>query len=416
MLLNFPKNFYWGSSTSAHQIEGGNCNDWTEWEKKNADRLAEEAKNKWQGRQVKQLPEILESKNYISGLACDHYNRHEEDFDLAQSLGHNAHRFSIEWSRIEPEEGKFDKKEIEHYRRVLKSLKKRGLEPFVTLWHWTLPIWLAEKGGITSKDLPVYFVRFVKRMTKEFNRDVKFWITINEPIVIIANAYLLGNWPPQKKNIFSFFKAFKNLAVAHVKAYEAIHASDNNCQVGIVSNVRFIEPKYWFCVLDQLAVKIYKYFSNDRIFKMIEGKFDFIGVNYYFHDRIRFYSGRVFSLKASRNDLGWEIYPEGIYRVLMELKKYGKPMYVTENGLADQQDKKRKKFIRDHLFWVHKAIAEGADVKGYFHWSLLDNFEWDKGFWPRFGLVEVDCTTQKRTIRKSALEYAKICRANSLNF
>ena len=175
MIFQFPKGFYWGSATSAHQVEGDNVNDWSEWEKENAERLAKEAENKFG--HLPNWSDIKEQaqspQNYISGRACDHYNRYEEDFDIAKSLGHNAHRFSIEWSRIEPEEGKFNEKEIEHYRKVIKALKKRDIEPFVTLWHWTLPIWLADKGGVRNKKFILYFGRYVSKIVGEFNSDVK---------------------------------------------------------------------------------------------------------------------------------------------------------------------------------------------------------------------------------------------------
>ena len=166
-------------------------------------------------------------------------------------------------------------------------------------------------------------------------------------------------------------------------------------------------------MLDQAVSRIYKYLSNNKFFRLVDGEYDFIGCNYYFHDKIRFnFIKRNENEKIS--DLNWEVYPEGIYHVLKDLKKYNRPIYVTENGIADKSDQKRSKFIKEHLFWMHKAIAEGVDVRGYFYWSLLDNFEWDKGFWPRFGLVGIDYETQKRTIRKSARGYAKICKTNTL--
>lgn len=415
MKLDFPDKFYWGSSTSAHQVEGGNYNDWTEWENEKAEELAKKAKKKWPAWQVKQFPEMFTPENYVSGRACDHYNRYEKDFDIAKSLSQNAHRFSIEWSRIEPEEGKFDKVAIAHYRKVLKALKKRKIEPFVTLWHWTLPVWLAKQGGITSPKFSFYFSRYAELIVKNFNKEVKFWITINEPEVVNFSAYLMGVWPPGQKNPLAYLKAENNLANAHIRAYKKIHQIDAKCSIGMAINLKFIEPRYRFCVFDQLVSKIYKYYSNQHFFKLIKNKFDFIGLNYYFHDRIRFYKGKNNENKDI-TDLGWEIYPQGIYYVLKDLQKYDKPIYITENGLADAKDKKRDKYIKDLLFWVYKAIVENVDVRGYFYWSLLDNFEWDKGFWPRFGLVRVNFKTLKRTIRRSALEYAKICRSNSFEY
>src|SRR3990172_4361676 len=191
MIFQFPKGFYWGSATSAHQVEGDNVNDWSEWEKENAERLAKEAENKFG--HLPNWSDIKEQaqspQNYISGRACDHYNRYEEDFDIAKSLGHNAHRFSIEWSRIEPEEGKFNEKEIEHYRKVIKALKKRDIEPFVTLWHWTNPNWIRDLGGWENKKTVEYFLRYVRRIFNEYNDLVKFWIPVNEPGTQVSLGY-----------------------------------------------------------------------------------------------------------------------------------------------------------------------------------------------------------------------------------
>ena len=176
----FPQRFFWGASTSAHQVEGGNRNDWSEWEVENAKRKAQNAKvNKFQDYILQSYPNPLQEENYISGRACDHYNRYEEDFDIAKELGHTAHRFSLEWSRIEPEEGQFDKRELEHYQNVVRALRDRGLEPFAGLWHFTLPLWLRDKGGVLAKDFPRFFERYALHAAEALP-DVCFWITINE--------------------------------------------------------------------------------------------------------------------------------------------------------------------------------------------------------------------------------------------
>ena len=403
-LLKFPEGFLWGTSTSAHQVEGNNHNQWSEWEKENAERLAKEAKNYWQSWQQEKFPEMFSSKNYISGRACDHYNRFEEDFNLAKAMHNNTHRFSIEWSRIEPEEGKFDKEAIEHYRQVIWSLKKREIEPFVSLWHWTMPVWFVEKAAFENRKNIKYFVRFCERIVKEFKNDVKFWIVLNEPEIYSSQSYLKGQWPPQKKNFFSYLKVLKNLIRTHRSVFGAIKQIDNQAQIGIAKNNVYFEG--WLA-------SIADWWWNLLFLNFIKNYQDFIGLNYYFHYRIK-------ELKFNQNknektsDLGWEIYPDGIYYVLKELKKYQKPIYITENGLADAKDEKREKFIKEHLYWIHKAIQEGVDVCGYFYWSLLDNFEWDKGFWPRFGLVEIDYQTLERKIRPSAQEYARICKNNEL--
>jgi len=399
MKLKFPPGFLWGAATSAHQVEGGNFNDWTEWEKKNAERLAKKARGYWQKWQQEKFPEMFEPANYISGRAADHYHLYEKDFDIAKSLSHNAHRFSIEWSRLEPAEGKFNQKEIEHYRQVLLALKDRGIEPFVSLYHWTLPIWFTKKGGWLNKNSPYYFNRFVKIVGENLFNQVKFWITLNEPMVYASASYFKGAWPPQKKNIFKYFKVLSSLVKAHQLAYRSLRLIDLGCQVGIAKN-------YIYFKNNPLAGYLWNsYFLN----KIKEGQ-DFIGLNYYFY----------FQFLKKRNlpvsDINWQIYPQGVYSILKKLKKYQKPIYITENGLADKKDEQRAKFIKDHLYWIHKAIEEGVDVRGYLHWSLLDNFEWDKGFWPRFGLVEVDYKTLERKIRPSAYQYAKICKENTLEF
>ncbi len=416
--LIFPARFYWGSSTSAHQVEGNNHNDWTEWEKENAERLAKEAKKKFG--YLQNWPEIKEQaqnpQNYISGRACDHYNRYKEDFDIAKSLGHNAHRFSIEWSRIEQEEGKFNEKEIEHYRQVIKALRERGLEPFVTLWHWPVPLWLKNKGGVKSKKFPLYFSNYAKKIVFELRNDVNFWITLNEPEIYASLSYLTGVWPPQRKNLFSYLRVIKNLIKAHKQIYKIIKKIQLDAQVGIAKNNVYFEA-YQNKLINRLLKKIIDWWWNFYFLNRIKKYHDFIGLNHYFYNLIKNFK---FNQNENRevSDLGWEIYPEGIYFVLKDLRKYSKPIYIMENGLADAKDENREWFIKESLKNIHRAIQESVDVRGYFYWSLFDNFEWDKGFWPRFGLVEIDYSakggsasggkTMKRKIRKSALEYAKI--------
>ena len=414
--LKFPDGFLWGAATSAHQIEGGNTNDWSEWEKKSAERLAKGAEAKWQARKTGQpsskFPEMFDQKNYISGRACDHYNRYGEDFDIAKSLNLNAFRISIEWSRIEPKEGEFNEKEIEHYRKVIEAIRARGMEPFVTLWHWTLPLWLSEIGGVSSKKFPLCFERYSQKMAKEYSNIVKYWLTLNEPTAVTSMGYLSGVWPPQKKNPILALRVFKNLGRSHNAAYKEIHQVSSSAQVGFVNILNYFDPFKKKSYLDKLSVGLANYFSNKKFFNLTNNN-DFLAVDYYFHHRLKFPAKEN---NANRNitDLGWEIYPEGIYHILKDSKKFNLPIFITENGLADAKDEKRAKFIREHLLWVHKAISEGVDVHGYFHWSLLDNFEWDKGFWPRFGLVEIDYETLERKIRPSALEYKKICETNTL--
>jgi len=381
-ILKFPKGFLWGSATSAYQVEGGiENNDW--------------------------------SKSFPAGKACDHYNRYEEDFELVQQLNQNAHRFSLEWSRIEPEEGVFDEKEIEHYKNVLQSLKQKNISTMVTLHHFTTPLWLADMGGWSNKKAVFYFSRFAEKVFKEYRDLVDFWITINEPINYAHAGYMEGRWAPQKKNLFSFLKVLRNQVIAHKKVYTAFHTQSPKVRVSIAKGYDFVEPFSKSSLLDKISVRIVHYMHDHYFLNRVKHHLDFIGINYYFHTKIKFpfqihVEGDVVS------DISWEIYPEGIYNVLKDAQRYNVPVYITENGLADAQDSLRKNFIRDHLKWIHKAISEGVDVRGYFHWSFMDNFEWERGFDSRFGLVEVDYNTFKRTPRASAEYYAYISKTNQL--
>ena len=412
-IISFPNDFFWGSSTSAYQVEGGNVNDWSQWEKKNAKKLAHSAKSYWQPWQREKFPQMLSPDNYICGRACDHYNRYEEDFDWIKSLHQNAHRLSIEWSRIEPTEGKFNQKELHHYKLVLKALRARGIEPFITLKHWTNPVWLSKKGGATNSDYPRLFVRYVNKVVQELGEFCQYWITVNEPTVTIYNAYLKNkNWPGEK-NFIKAYKYFSMTVKAHNMAYDCIKQKFPQAQVGIANLLNFWEPANKKSLLDRLATRLARYYGNEKFINATKSKLDFIGANYYFHDKLKFPYQRL-TKKTRVSDLNWEIYPKGIYEVLREIKKYNLPIYITENGLADADDKYRADFIKEHLFWVNKAIQEKIPIKGYFHWSLMDNFEWNKGFWPRFGLLEIDFDTLTRKLRPSGKIYAEICATNKV--
>jgi len=412
--FEFPKNFYWGAATSAHQVEGNNHNDWSEWEKKNAERLANGAEKRLS--KLESWPYIKDDaknpKNYISGRACDHYNRYEEDFDIARELGHNAHRFSIEWSRVEPEKGKFDENEIEHYRQVIKALKERGIEPFVTLWHWPFPLWLSEKGGVRNKDFVTYFERYAKKIVQSFCDDVKYWLIINEPEIYALNAHMRGRWTPQKKGLLSFYLTIRKLIKVHRRVYRGIKKIDPLSVVGAVCNLSDFRSSEG--IINVLMKVFFERFWNHYFLNNTVNYFDCIGLNYYFHNRINY--GFNKNTNEVSSDIGWDLHPEGIERVLLGLKRYDKPIYITESGLADKKDVTREWFIKETVVAISRAMVKDVNVQGYFHWSLLDNFEWDKGFWPRFGLIEVDYDTLERKIRPSAYEYAKICKSGILEY
>ena len=416
MEYKFPNGFYWGAATSSHQIEGDNHNDWTEWET---------SKSRVESLKLKGL----NPDDFISGKACDSYNRYEEDFDIAKSLGHNIHRFSIEWSRIEPEEGKFDFDAMKHYIGLVKAIRERGMEPMVTLWHFTNPIWFSKLGGFLNNKSSVYFTRYARYVVDNLKSDVGLWITFNEAASVYAGfSYMSGQWPPQHRNIFEYQKARKNFIESHVLAYQEIKRifsspnvsqdkssstlTSHNVEVGLVeSNTYSAHGNRWH---EKILGRLYNYQRNLYFWDKALPYYDFLGLNYYHVDRRVPGSYRVLPRQEIMPAMDWEIYPEGIYHLLMQMRKLRKPIYITENGIADITDKKRIKFIKDHLYWVWKAIQNGIDVRGYIYWSLLDNFEWSKGFGPRFGLVEVDYKTFERKIRPSAYEYKKICETNIL--
>lgn len=408
----FPPDFLWGASTSSHQVEGHTHNNWSIWEERHASKLAKTAyarygqlKN-WEAiKEVTQQPE-----NYRSGAAAEHYTRYLEDIDLAQTLGLNAYRFSLEWSRIEPRPGHFDQKALDHYLNVIRAVRQRGMEPVVTLWHWTLPLWLDKEGGVASPRSAYYFRRFTEKVIAHFAHEVTTWITINEPEVYCGNSYFNGSWPPMKRGPFQWFHAMQSLVEWHRQSYHVLKGYFPTCQVGIAHNhTYFMVERTTF--LNRSIKRFSHYWYNRFFLDQIWDTQDFIGLNHYFRCVIN--NGFFKNANRRVSDLGWELYPESIYHAIKDLEHYKKPILITENGLADSQDRHRAWYIQEIIHHISRAIAEGASIRGYLHWSLLDNFEWAEGSWPRFGLIEVDYTTQKRSIRPSAYVYAEIIRRYS---
>lgn len=394
--LKFPDGFLWGAATSAYQVEGNNIHaDWWEWEQKN------------------QLPSMR------SGQAADQYNKYEQDFDLAKDLNHNAHRLSIEWSRIEPEEGQFNQAEIDHYRKLLKYLKSLNFTVMLTLWHFTLPNWVADIGGWENRQTVKYFERFVQRVVPEIADFVDLWITINEPGVYIYETYIAREWPHAKKSLWGQLKTLLNLASAHKKAYKFLHQTyPAGKPCGMAQNVMSFEPYHKHSPTEQLAVAVNDFFTNHLFYFLTRNTHDFLGINYYFHARFKhkgFIPQRVGSSPQAHDvsDLGWEIYPEGIFDVLTDLSD-DLPIYITECGIASTNDDRRNRFLITYLQEVARAIKSGVNVRGFFYWSLIDNFEWHLGFDPRFGLIEVDYETLERHLRPSALTFAEIIAGNGI--
>ncbi len=385
--LKFPKGFLWGTATSAYQVEGSNIN--SDWGNK-------------------------------AGQACDQYNRYESDFDLIKQLHHNSHRLSIEWSRIEPKNGEFDAHEIEHYKKVLKALKNRNLTVILTLWHFTLPKWVADQGGWESGKTVKLFERFVKRITPEIAEYVDMWITLNEPGVYVYEVYIKKQWPPAKKSFLGQIKATLNLASAHKKVYKYLHQAFPQKPIGIAQNVQSLEAYHKHSIMEQTVVMLTDLLTNHLFYFLTKNTHDFLGINYYFHVRFKTPENKLFpeiadpsSQSRDVSDLGWEVFPEGLFDVLADLSD-GIPIYITECGIASTNDDRRNRFLITYLCEVYRAIQSGINVRGFLYWSLIDNFEWQKGFEPRFGLIEVNYATQERRIRSSALVYTDIIKHNGI--
>lgn len=406
--LSFPKRFLWGASTSAHQVEGGNHNNWTVWELENAKALASSARYKlehldnWSN--IKQ--QAVSPENYVSGRAIDHYTRYESDFDIAKKMHLNAFRCSIEWSRIEPEEGVWNAQEIEHYRQYFQSLRKRGIEPVVTLYHWTVPVWFAQKGAFARSGNVKYFVRFADKIFSELGKDLRIVTTINEPDTVAGHGYYTQDHPPAIHSPLKMVWVYRNHLKAHKLVYQAAKKYSRRLKVGFTKSYAAVMPgderftsrgAAW---LDWLL--------RDWLpLTYVGRKQDYIGVNYYFTD---VYKGIMTVHDAEHvNDLGWEMKPENLVTVLRKLGSRKLPILVLETGVADANDAFRKNWLTATIRAVQTAMKEGVNVQGYFVWSLFDNFEWAYGRWPRFGLIEIDYADDLQRIpRPSARYYAGI--------
>lgn len=398
--LAFPENFLWGVSTSPHQVEGGTHNDWTVWEN-SPERLSD----------LKAKGKLIQE--YRSGKAANSWELYEQDFGLIQELHCGAYRLGVEWSRIEPEKGIYSLEAIAHYKKMLESLKSKNIKVTLTLWHWTVPVWFQQAGGWTNKASISDFKRFTELCVKEFGQFVDIWVVLNEPLMIVGHGYITGKFPPNhKKDIYNGVKIAINLVKAYKASYRVIHNNLFEPNVGLAMTCGYFDALNPKNPIERMMVKVADYFRNYWFLARIKNHYDYIGVNYYHHDRLTWRPPFKKNENKKMTDFGWEIFPEGIYHVLKGYARLKKPIYILENGIADAADKQRVEFIKDHLYYIHKAIKENCPVKGYFHWSLIDNFEWADGYWPQFGLYKVDRQTFERTARPSAAVYGNICKDN----
>jgi beta-glucosidase len=405
--FRFPSGFLWGAATSAHQVEGGNrANDW------------------WAFEEAGKLP-------FRSGDACRHYLLFEQDFDLARAWGHNAHRFSIEWSRIEPRQGAWDLAAVDHYRAVIEALRTRGMEPVVTLHHFTNPVWFAEAGGWLVRRNVTHFARYVEFVAGELGDRVRWWITINEPTVYAKNAFVTGDWPPCRRGDWAAaWRAIRNMGRAHRLAYDILHRQRGDALVGFAHSAPLVAPRQPAGAMDRMAALLRDLFLNRVPLRLMAGRsgrrLDFFGLNYYCRTLVHWQPRGTAALFGADwladdqgeprafSDLGWEIHPAGLKRQLARFARYGVPVLITENGLATTDEERRLGFLRDHLGSLAAAVAEGIPVAGYLYWSLMDNFEWTSGTAPRFGLAATDFATQERIPRPAAAYFAEVCRRNAL--
>ncbi|MCL5996820.1 MAG: glycoside hydrolase family 1 protein [Chloroflexi bacterium] len=421
----FPKGFKWGTATSAHQVEGhNNNNQWWAWE---------------------QSPGHVKNGDK-SGVACDWWRNAETDFDLMVEMGLNAHRLSVEWSRIEPREGVFDSAAVDRYRAMLLALRQRGIEPMVTLHHFTNPLWLDEQGGWEETDVVVpRFERFVAHVVKALGDLCDLWCTINEPNIYAGLGYLVdGSMPPGRTGELSqCFAVVRNMLLGHAAAYRALHHHQRLARVGIAHHMTYLHPLRVKHPLDRLVARIQDGIFNRSILdalihgrwhpmmlpgapsaRPLRGTLDWIGLNYYMrqcttcdhNSPATLFSKLVSIPDAVMSDFGFgEIYPDGLLPLLRYLARFKLPIYITENGLPDADDDQRPEFIVRHLRALWTAAQFNYQIKGYYHWSFVDNFEWAEGWRMKFGLYEMDPVTQARAPRRSAMLYRDIVQANALS-
>jgi len=431
--IKFPENFLWGASSAAHQVEGGCTNN--NWSKFEAN------KNRYTG-----LPNVRNGDK--AGDACAHWDKVPEDLNLMKDFGVQAYRFSLEWSKIEPSKGMWNKDAIAHYHMEIDLYLKSGIIPMITLHHFTEPLWFHEAGGFEKEENIQDFLQFAVQMYLEFGHKVEMWNTINEIEVYANNGWLIGYFPPAKFDVRLSAIVTLNLCRAHVAVYKALKKISLEhgwaSQIGVVKDIFQFDVLNWWNPFDHYLAWQMNHTFNDCILDFFRNGYfhywvpffvnlhyhdptanesnDFIGLNYYSHYCVSLWQmifhsdpfDKLGSLpREIYTDMPHVMYPEGLYRALRELSTLKLPIYVTENGIADADDSRRQLYIARYLYAMSRAIRKGCDVRGYFYWSLMDNFEWAEGYGPKFGLYEVDFKTQKRTLRDGSKILKKIIKKHA---
>jgi beta-glucosidase len=392
---DFPEGFLFGSSTAAHQVEGGNVNnDWWAWEHAAGTPAVEP-----------------------SGDAIDQYHRYAEDFALLAELGQNAHRLSLEWSRIEPEPGEFSAAALEHYRRVLGTLADHGLQAFVTLHHFTNPRWFAQRGGWAARDAVERFERYCERVGQVLGDLMPWACTINEPQIVARFGYLEGWFPPGITNAGLWRKVTRTFIAAHAAAVRALAAGAGAPKAGICLQLPDFEPaRPGDPDCETFTAEIRREMAEVYV-EDLPGAF--VGVQYYTRERL---DPAIPSHDkhppegVPLTQMGWELNPDGLGRAIRLAARSGLPVVITENGIATADDRERIAYLRDHLGQVATALRDGIDIRGFMYWSAFDNFEWNEGYRPTFGLIGIDRDDGlRRVVRPSARAYGELARTRSLS-
>ncbi len=386
----FPEGFRWGTATAAHQIEGGNWNnDWWRWEHTPGSGCREP-----------------------SGDACDSYHRWEEDADLVASFGLSHYRFSVEWARIEPEDGEWSQVELDHYRRVCDGLRERGVEPVVTLHHFTTPRWLADQGGWAEPATADRFAEYCHRVGERLGDVAGRFCTLNEPNIVAFCGYALGVFPPGETDVGRFLEVGQRFVEAHHAGREALRAAAPAVPVGLTLSMTEWVP------VDGGESRVAKHRASmeDVFLDGVAGD-DFFGVQTYSRTRVGPDGHLGPEPGVPTLVMGYEFWPQSLEATLR--RAWGRtggeiPLLVTENGIGTDDDEQRIDYVHQALQGVQRALADGIEVLGYTYWSLLDNFEWAYGYTPRFGLVSVDRSTMQRSPKPSARWFGEVARANSL--